>query len=102
MAECYRCHYRSRVTLSCDYILIEGHSRGMPASCCTKFKQRKDEDIDPYVLRVQELYYKGYSDRRISRELGVSRYFVYTWRKSNWLEANGEAGRPKRSECFGL
>lgn len=103
MHDCYKCYYRSRTTLTCDYILIMGKSRGVPAEFCDKFKEREDEEIEPFVLDIQRLYYKGFSDRRISRELGTSRYSVFAWRQSNGLEPNGETqrGRPKRSDLNG-
>ena len=99
MADCYKCLYRSRITLSCDYILVTGQSRGEPAGCsCTKYKPRSDGGLVPYVLDLEKLYWMGYSDRRIARELKVSRYFVYTWRQANGLEPKGEKlrGRPKK------
>lgn len=95
---CYKCHYRSRATLSCDYILMEGKSRGCAAENCDKFKERSGCFIDPKLINIERMYYSGYSDRRIASYLGVSRYSVYTWRRAQSLEPNGfrQRGRPKK------
>lgn len=79
-------------------MLMKGESRKEPAEHCTKFIQRTDGNLNPYILDVQKLYYQKYSDRRIAEELGVSRYFVYTWRQINGLDSNGESqrGRPRK------
>ena len=98
MRKCYLCYYSSRVTLTCDYCLIEKKSRGTPVEMCDKYKPRKSEPIDPYAFEIEELYYKGMSDRAIARQLGISRYKVYTWRTAYGLEPKGEAsrGRPRK------
>ena len=98
MSECYKCFYRSRKTLTCDYILITGEARKCSPVNCNKYKEKTGKNLEPYILDVQKLYYQNYSDRRIAKTLGISRYVVYTWRNINGLEANGESqrGRPKK------
>jgi len=100
--ECYKCQYRSRSTLTCDYILIEGRSRACSPENCDKFKMRTGEYINPKLIQIEKLYYSDYSDRRISRELNISRYTVYTWRQSQGLEAKGisQRGRPKGAKAW--
>lgn len=88
MANCYQCKYRSRITLTCDYILYENRKRGCSVENCDKFVQREDEPITPYLLEINKLYYNGYSDRAIAKSLNISRYFVRSWRISNGLEPN--------------
>jgi hypothetical protein len=65
---------------------------------CSGFKQRTGPAISPNILEIEELYYKGLSDRAISRKLGINRYAVYSWRISQGLEPNGNdlRGRPKK------
>lgn len=79
-------------------MLIEGHSRGCNPEGCIRFKERADGYIDPNLLAIEKLYYSGYSDRSIAKELGITRYTVYTWRTAQGLEPKGEAlrGRPKK------
>lgn len=98
MRECYRCFYRSRVTLSCDHYLLTGTRVVKTELSCSGFREREGEAINPHVLEMERLYYKGLSDRAISRELGVTRYSVYTWRESMGLATNGNElrGRPKK------
>ena len=98
MAECYKCYYRSRLTLTCDFYLIHGYRKSKPAAECIDFKPRVSGDLDPHILDMERLYYKGLSDRGIARNLGISRYKVYTWRTCYGLPANGEAqrGRPRK------
>ena len=88
----------SRVTLSCDYCLIQKQLRGCPVENCTKFKPRTGKPIDPKTIEMEALYYQNFSDRAIARKLGVSRYMVYTWRASYGLEPRGESqrGRPRK------
>lgn len=88
MSKCYRCKYRSRVTLTCDYILHEKKSRGCSVECCDKFVQRQDGEISPHLIEIMKLYYQGYSDRAIARALGITRYVVRVWRMSCGLEPN--------------
>ena len=98
MQECYKCFYRSRVTLSCDYYMLTGTRVVKSEFSCSGFKEREGESICPHVLEIEMLYYKGLSDRAISRTLGISRYSVYTWRTSQGLEPKGNElrGRPKK------
>lgn len=95
---CYKCRYRSRTTLSCDYILMEGHSRGCSAKDCNKYKEKAENFIDPNLILIEKLYYSDCSDREIARKLKISRYSVYTWRKTQGLEPKGcmKRGRPKK------
>ena len=98
MRKCYTCYYMSRTTLSCDYCLIEGKLRGTPVEQCDKYKRRDGPPIDPIIFEIESLYYKGQSDRAIARQLGISRYTVYTWRTAYGLEAKGDSlrGRPRK------
>lgn len=96
MADCYKCQYRSRVTLTCDYYLVTNQLRGCSVEACDKFVEREGKFIDKNILKIEKLYYKGFSDRAISEQLGVSRYVVYTWRKTMALPINKEnTGKPK-------
>lgn len=88
MPNCYKCRYRSRVTLTCDYILHKKKSRGCSVDNCDKFEQRADAEISPHLIEIMKLYYTGYSDRAIAKLLGISRYVVRAWRLSCGLEPN--------------
>ena len=88
MPNCYKCKYRSRITLTCDYILYNSKSRGCSVEDCNKFEQRTDAEISPHLIEIMKLYYMGFSDRAIARILGISRYIVRTWRMSCGLEPN--------------
>lgn len=98
MQKCYKCFYRSRATLSCDYYLLTGVRFVRTETECTGFVEREGIAISPHVLEMESLYYKGLSDRAISRALGITRYTVYTWRTSMGLEPRGneQRGRPKK------
>jgi len=100
MKECYKCFYRSRVTLSCDYYLTTGTRVVKSEEHCSGFREREGESLAPHILEMEALYYKGLSDRAIARKLSVSRYSVYTWRISQGLppKGNEQRGRPKRTE----
>ena len=88
MPNCYKCKYRSRITLTCDYILHEKKSRGCLVKDCDKFVQRTDAEISPHLIEIMKLYYEGHSDRAIAKRLGTSRYVVRAWRLSCGLEPN--------------
>lgn len=97
MKKCHKCVYRSRTTLSCDYYMLTRNRVVKTEEECSGFQERSVE-IAPNVLDMEALYYKGFSDRAISRRLGISRYSVYTWRCSMGLESRGveQRGRPKK------
>lgn len=88
MPNCYKCQYRSRVTLTCDYILYEKKSRGCSVENCDKFVQRQDGEITPHLIEIVKLYYSGMSDRAIAKKLGITRYVVRAWRLSSGLPPN--------------
>ena len=98
MKECYKCFYRSRVTLSCDHYMLTYKRVVKDETGCSGFKERNGIAINPYTLEIEQLYYKGYSDRAIAKELGITRYSVYAWRISQGLEPRGNElrGRPKK------
>lgn len=98
MKECYKCFYRSRVTLSCDYYMLTGTRVVKDENGCSGFKQRLGQAISAHVLEIEKLYYDGLSDRAIARELGITRYTVYSWRTAQGLEPRGNElrGRPKK------
>lgn len=100
MKKCYRCYYRSRITLSCDYYMVTGARVSKTEDECSGFRQRCGDAINPNEIEMEKLYYKGLSDRAISRELGISRYAVYSWRISLGLEPRGDEqrGRPRKEE----
>lgn len=90
MPDCYRCKYRSRITLTCDYILYKGKSRGCDVDVCNKFSEREGKEIPASLIEIMKLYFQGFSDRSIAKRVGVSRYIVRTWRISCGYEANGQ------------
>ena len=51
MTRCKTCHYSCRYSdapgdILCDYLLIEGHSRGCdPGKACTKYKKREGKKV---------------------------------------------------------
>ena len=105
MPNCYKCKYRSRITLTCDYILYNSKSRGCSVQNCDKFEQRTDAEISPHLIEIMKLYYMGFSDRAIAKILNISRYIVRTWRISCGLEPNdwiiknrSDAGTSKRTQ----
>lgn len=101
MSDCYKCEYRSRVTFTCDYILYAGTARGCCAENCDKFRQRKGAEISPNIIEIIKLYWRGYSDRAIAKELGISRYVVRAWRISCGYEPN-ERSIKKPPRCDGI
>ena len=40
LKRCEKCFYWDKYTKTCDYILVEGHSRGCDAKDCDKFSPR--------------------------------------------------------------
>lgn len=91
---CYTCRYRSCVTFSCDYILVEHSPRGCSPECCDKYKAREVERI--HDSDITFLYISGLSDRGIARQLQVSRYVPYSWRMALGLPPIGKRGRPTK------
>lgn len=86
---CVKCLYYSRYTKTCDYILIEDHSRPCPAGTgCTARKTRKDTikmkkpKWDTELGRL--LWLEGKTDGEIAEEFGIAISAVTAYRKRHW------------------
>lgn len=93
----------------CDYILLEGHSRGCPAGDnCTAFKKArrkntagagkyemvnaKDTKTVEREKKFAKMYREGKGDKEIGRAVGVGADVVREWRKSHGLPTQSLIG----------
>lgn len=104
-----KCYYRSHpkstnhAMVTCDFILIEGHSRGCEGKpYCARYRkrgeERKKEDPDTMLWRGAmdrkpwdhekgyQLYQQGMTAKQIAAELGISYAAVCGRRARNWTK----------------
>lgn len=86
---CIKCIYYGRSTRSCDYILIENHSRPCPGGAgCTARRTRKDmramKNPKWDTELGQLLWLEGKSDGAIADEFGIAISTVTSYRKRHW------------------
>lgn len=97
------CRYRDNTAGCCEFILIEGHSRGCRPEDCREWrtgKKRRRTAVLPTVRKrkckgdVKErmrMYINGATDREMSEKLGVATSTIIAWRKRNGLIAHKKA-----------
>lgn len=86
---CVKCLYYARTTMTCDYILIEGHSRPCPGGAgCTARRTRKDmihmKNPKWDTELGQMLWQEGKTDGEIADEFGIAISTVTSYRKRHW------------------
>lgn len=95
-----KCRYRDNTAGCCEYILIEGHSRGCKPEKCEKWRtgnaaEKSDASADAPAeekkkksyddLEAMRLYIHGGTDKEIAEALGVKSTTIIGWRKRRGL-----------------
>ena len=106
---CLPCIYYGKSTMTCDYILIEGHSRPCPAGVgCTAKITKKDVKKNMGKPRWdtalgKQMWEQGMSDSQIAKHFGIAANTVLHQRRSYWekgvaapVKKNKEAAEVKR------
>lgn len=101
---CLPCIYYGKYTMTCDYILIEDHSRPCPGGPgCTARKLRKDVNgkmkakWDTQLGR--QLWLEGKKDKEIAEQFGIAANTVTTCRRKHWEQpARAESEMPQAPE----
>lgn len=109
-----KCRYRDNTAGCCEFILIEGHSRGCKPEKCQKWRTR-NADGETHSVAARQLpkrgsqgegeteekkrkryddaealrmWVNGDTDKEIADKLGVSRETIIGWRKKRGLRSH--------------
>ena len=90
---------------SCDYILIEGHSRGCPAGDeCDKYTRsvrtakRGMIRLPVEEAKIYEMYMHGMTDTEIGKALDISAKAIADWRRRRDFPAQHSIRRLRMDE----